>query len=79
MRNEDTDDSHLGDSSDAAMSLAVESKDTLELTMTKTCLDVFTKLGAVSQFYFSQRVTMNSFYSLVASQKEFKEKIQEIE
>ena len=74
MRNEDTDDSHLGDSPEAAMSLAVESKDILELTMTKTCLDVFTKLGAVSQIYFSQRVTMNSFYSVAASQKKFKEK-----
>lgn len=49
MANGDSSDSSLDDSSEAALSLNVESKDNLELTVTKTCLDVFTKLGAVSQ------------------------------
>ena len=43
----DSDSTNLDDSSEAAMSLAVQSKDELQLTVTKTCLDVFTKLGAV--------------------------------
>lgn len=43
----DNDGSNLDDSSEAAMWLAVQSKDELQLTVTKTCLDVFTKLGAV--------------------------------
>ena len=43
----DSDDTNLDDSSEAAMLVAVESKDELQLTVTKTCLDVFTKLGAV--------------------------------
>lgn len=45
----DSDSSNLDESSDAAMSLAVRSKDELQLTVTKTCLDVFTKLGAVRE------------------------------
>ena len=48
MANGGSDNSNLDDSSEAAMSLAVHSKDELQLTVTKTCLDVFTKLGAVS-------------------------------
>ena len=43
----DSDSSNLDDTSEAAMLLAVQSKDELQLTVTKTCLDVFTKLGAV--------------------------------
>ena len=42
-----SDSNNLDDSSEAAMSLAVRSKDELQLTVTKTCLDVFNKLGAV--------------------------------
>ena len=42
-----SDNSNLDESSEAAMSLAVRSKDELQLTVTKTCLEVFTKLGAV--------------------------------
>ncbi|XP_022794312.1 vacuolar protein sorting-associated protein 13A-like [Stylophora pistillata] len=38
--------SSLDDNSEAAMTLAVKSKDELQLTVTKTCLDIFTKLGA---------------------------------
>lgn len=45
----DSDSSNLDESSEAAMSLAVRSKDELQLTVTKTCLDVFTKLGAVRE------------------------------
>ena len=44
---DDSDDNNLDDSSEAAMLVAVQSKDELQLTVTKTCLDVFTKLGAV--------------------------------
>ena len=43
----ESDGSNLDDSSEAAMLLAVQSKDELQLTVTKTCLDVFTRLGAV--------------------------------
>jgi len=48
MANGGGNDNNLGDSSEAAMSLSVESKDIMELTVTKTGLDVFTKLGTVS-------------------------------
>lgn len=50
----DSDSSNLDESSEAAMSLAVRSKDELQLTVTKTCLDVFTKLGAA----FKEAVTL---------------------
>ena len=48
MANGENSDTSLEDNSEAAMTLAVKSKDILEMTVTKTCLDVFTKLGAVS-------------------------------
>ena len=48
MANGDNSDTSLEDNSEAAMTLAVKSRDVLEMTVTKTCLDVFTKLGAVS-------------------------------
>lgn len=48
MANGGNSDTSLEDNSEADMTLAVKSRDVLELTVTKTCLDVFTKLGAVS-------------------------------
>ena len=48
MANGDNSDTSLEDNSEAAMTLAVKSRDILEMTVTKTCLDVFTKLGEVS-------------------------------
>ena len=48
MADGDNSDTSLEDNSEAAMTLAVKSRDVLEMTVTKTCLDVFTKLGAVS-------------------------------
>ena len=59
MANGGSTDDKLGDSSEAAMSLAVESKDILELTVTKTCLDVFTKLGAVSKIVKANKTKQN--------------------
>ncbi|XP_068741113.1 intermembrane lipid transfer protein VPS13A-like [Montipora capricornis] len=56
MANGDSNETNLGDSSEAAMSLSVESKDILELTVTKTCLEVLTKLGAA----FKEAVTLQS-------------------
>ena len=56
----DSDDSNLDDSSEAAMLVAVQSKDELQLTVTKSCLDVFTKLGDVrkkSCIYFFVHVS----------------------
>ncbi|XP_066022142.1 intermembrane lipid transfer protein VPS13C isoform X9 [Pocillopora verrucosa] len=46
--------SSLDDNSEAAMTMAVRSKDELQLTVTKTCLDTFTKLGAA----FKEAVTL---------------------
>ncbi|KAL9987728.1 hypothetical protein ACROYT_G002079 [Oculina patagonica] len=54
LANGGSDNSNLDDSSKAAMSLAVQSKDELQLTVTKTCLDVFAKLGAA----FKEAVTL---------------------
>ena len=64
MANGDSNENNLGDSSEAAMSLNVESKDILELTVTKTCLEVLTKLGAVSQICHPQRGFSNSMLSM---------------
>lgn len=37
---------------DPSLSLSIESKDNLEMTVTKTGIDVFTKLGAVRKDLF---------------------------
>ena len=53
---EETNGGGLDVNAEPAMSLAIESQDILQLTVTKTGLDVFKKLGAVSQ-------TLNPFSS----------------
>ena len=47
MTNGGSSDNNLSDGAKAAMLLDIKSRDILELTVTKTCLDVFRKLGAV--------------------------------